>query len=84
MSPLKVLRRGYAVVTKSGAAVRKIETLFPGDRIAVLLSGGKAECEVVSVVKRRRNMAKAMTFEEAMQKVGGNCPDVENGEKSLE
>ena len=55
MSPLKVLRRGYAVVTKSGAAVRKIETLFPGDRIAVLLSGGKAECEVVSVEKEAQH-----------------------------
>lgn len=55
MSPLKVLQRGYAVVTKEGAAVREIGMLCPGDRIEVLLSGGKAGCDVVEVGKETQN-----------------------------
>ena len=41
MSPLKVLSRGYAVVTKpDGTLIRAAEQTAPGDRIRVTLARG--------------------------------------------
>lgn len=58
MSPLKVLQRGYAVVTKEGSSVRNAALLRTGDRIGVLLAGGKADCEVLSIEKEEAGWQK--------------------------
>jgi len=43
--PLAPLQRGYALATKSGAVVRSVRNLSPGDRIALRVADG--ECTVV-------------------------------------
>ena len=50
-SPLKVLRRGYAMTQKdSGELVRSVDQVEPGDRITVSLSDG---CLNATVVEKR-------------------------------
>lgn len=47
LSPLKVLTRGYGVVTdKKGSAVRKASDVNIGDSLHVILSEGSVDCEV--------------------------------------
>lgn len=51
MSPLKVLSRGYTVVSASdGSCVTKAEALKDGDGVEVSFSDGKAQCTVNSVL----------------------------------
>jgi len=50
-SPLKILERGYAVVSKNDTAVSDAEELKKGDRITVRLHRGSAEAEIQSVHK---------------------------------
>ncbi len=47
MSPLRVLTRGYAIVTDSrDQCIRSVEAICSGDRIRVTLADGRAECFV--------------------------------------
>lgn len=50
MSPLKVLSRGYALVSgASGKVIKSIDTLEKGDAVSVRLTDGTAECAVTGV-----------------------------------
>ncbi len=50
MSPLKVLSRGYAIVSgASGKVIKSIDTLEKGDAVSVRLTDGTAECAVTGV-----------------------------------
>ena len=50
MSPLKVLSRGYAIVTtRDGAAVRVASSVSPRERIAIRVDEGSIDAEVISV-----------------------------------
>jgi len=46
MSPLKVLSRGYAIVTKEGHAVRDANEVREGDRVHVRVGEGAFDAEV--------------------------------------
>ena len=49
MSPLKVLSRGYSIVTtEDGAVVRSYRGVAPGDRITVRTGSGTIRADVVS------------------------------------
>jgi exodeoxyribonuclease VII large subunit len=50
-SPLKVLERGYALVTKGDAAVSDAALLEPKDRVSIRFGAGSAEAEILSVQK---------------------------------
>lgn len=53
LSPLKVLSRGYAVVSDSrGRLVRDAEELSPGDRVSLRLARGEAKAEIVKKEER--------------------------------
>ena len=50
MSPLKVLSRGYAIVSgASGDVIKSIDALEKGDAVSLRLADGTAECEVAGV-----------------------------------
>jgi exodeoxyribonuclease VII large subunit len=51
MSPLRILARGYGVVSKNGTILTDSACVAPGDKINVTLSRGGLECEVVSASK---------------------------------
>lgn len=44
----RVLRRGFAVVRRGGEALRSVEGLAPGDRLAITLADGQVQAEVVA------------------------------------
>lgn len=54
LSPLKVLGRGYAMVTREDAVVRSASQLQPGDPIQVSLSDGTVQCTVDAVQRRKQ------------------------------
>ena len=50
MSPLRVLGRGYSIVSvQGGQAVTSAHSLHPGDRITVRMKDGSAEAQILSV-----------------------------------
>lgn len=55
LSPLKVLGRGYAMVTCGETVVREAAQLTPGDRVTVSLSDGAAQCTVDAVQRRKQH-----------------------------
>ena len=59
LSPLKVLGRGYAMVTREDCVIRETEQLTPGDVITVSLSDGTAQCTVNTVQRRNKRGKKA-------------------------
>ncbi|MBR5244695.1 MAG: exodeoxyribonuclease VII large subunit [Clostridia bacterium] len=59
LSPLKVLSRGYAMVTREDAVVRSVTQLQPGDPVAVALSDGTVQCTVDAVQRRKQRGKKA-------------------------
>lgn len=59
LSPLKVLSRGYAMVTREDAVVRSVSQLQPGDPVAVALSDGTVQCTVDTVQRRKQRGKKA-------------------------
>jgi len=59
LSPLKVLSRGYAMVTHEDAVVRSVSRLQPGDPIAVSLADGSLQCTVDAVQRRKQRGKKA-------------------------
>ncbi len=46
-SPLKILDKGYSVVTKDGVSVTDSQTLNKGDIVNIRFKNGDAECEVI-------------------------------------
>ena len=54
LSPLKVLGRGYAMVTREDTFIRETAQLNPGDAISVSLSDGTAQCTVNTVQRRNK------------------------------
>ena len=54
LSPLKVLGRGYAMVTREETVIRETTQLNPGDAISVSLSDGTAQCTVNTVQRRNK------------------------------
>ena len=59
LSPLKVLGRGYAMVTREDAVMRSVTQLQPGDPVAVALSDGTVQCTVDAVQRRKQRGKKA-------------------------
>ena len=59
LSPLKVLGRGYAMVTREDCVIRETAHLTPGDAITVSLSDGTAQCTVNTVQRRNKRGKKA-------------------------
>lgn len=49
LSPLSVLVRGYAIVTRDGAAITEAAALHPGDIVAVRLARGAVTAQVAAV-----------------------------------
>ena len=49
MNPLRVLERGYSVVSLDGAILNTVKGLAVGDRISLRVSDGVAEADIVSV-----------------------------------
>ena len=47
LSPLKVMARGYSIVTKDEKVVASSKDLKKGDRITVGFSDGERKCEVL-------------------------------------
>ena len=54
LRPLKVLGRGYAMVTREDTVIRETAQLNPGDAISVSLSDGTAQCTVNTVQRRNK------------------------------
>ena len=59
LSPLKVLGRGYAMITREDSVIRETAQLAPGDAITVSLSDGTAQCTVNTVQRRNERGKKA-------------------------
>ena len=59
LSPLKVLGRGYAMVTREDCVILETAQLTPGDAITVSLSDGTAQCTVNTVQRRNKRGKKA-------------------------
>lgn len=59
LSPLKVLGRGYAMVTLAEQVVRSVEQLAPGADITVQFSDGTAQCRVENLQRRKQRGKKA-------------------------
>ncbi len=49
LSPLKVMSRGFSLVTKDGKTVNKIQSVKKGDNITVTVLDGNIDCTVLSV-----------------------------------
>lgn len=49
--PMDTLRRGYAVVTKNGRAVKSVDELSAGDALQVLMTGGSAQAALTDIRK---------------------------------
>ncbi len=59
LSPLKVLSRGYAMVTQADTVVRSAGQLAIGDSITVHLADGMAQCSVDTIQRRNKRGKKA-------------------------
>ena len=51
LNPLKILERGYSVVTKEGIGVKTISDINIGDEIEVRINDGKIISKVEKIVK---------------------------------
>ncbi len=51
LSPLKILARGYGVVSKNGEILSDISPIEKGDMLDIRLSNGNIECEVTQIRK---------------------------------
>ena len=54
LSPLKVLSRGYAMVTEGETVVRSVEQIAEGDMLSVSLSDGTVQCRAETVQRRKK------------------------------
>lgn len=55
LSPLKVLARGYAVVTHNGDTLKSVDDISFDQNVTVRLSDGSLDCNVTKVKKEQRN-----------------------------
>jgi exodeoxyribonuclease VII large subunit len=53
MSPLRVIARGYAVVTKEDVAVTSVNEVKKGDELSLLVGDGQIHCRVETTKKER-------------------------------
>ena len=49
LSPYRVLARGYAIVTKGGAAVRSSAQVAGGDVVAIRFASGMADAQILNI-----------------------------------
>ena len=49
LSPYRVLARGYAIVTKEGAAVRSSAQVAGGDVVAIRFASGMADAQILNI-----------------------------------
>ncbi len=49
LSPLNVIKRGYALVEKAGEPVKSVSELFWGDTVKLIMSDGEAVCTVTEL-----------------------------------
>lgn len=49
LSPYHVLSRGYAIVTRNGAAVRSAKQVAGGDAVSIRFASGTADAQIVSI-----------------------------------
>lgn len=54
MSPLAVLRRGYAIAVQDGAAVSDVTALKAGQRLDIYMEEAVAETQILSIRERKR------------------------------
>ena len=47
MSPLKILTRGYVVLSKADQVVRHVDELQPEDKVTVRLADGQATAKII-------------------------------------
>lgn len=52
LSPLKVMARGFSVITQNGKCVRSVEGLNVGDEISIDVCDGNIDCKVSSINKK--------------------------------
>lgn len=52
LDPMRVLQRGFAIVTSGGEVKSKAADFFPGENISVLLADGSVEAEVTQIKRR--------------------------------
>ncbi|MBQ8741040.1 MAG: exodeoxyribonuclease VII large subunit, partial [Clostridia bacterium] len=52
LSPLKVMARGFSVITKNGKCISSINGLSAGDNISVSVCDGSVDCLVTSINKK--------------------------------
>ena len=55
LSPLKVMARGYAVVTHDGKTLKSVDSVFANDNITVCLNDGTIDCCVTRINKEQQN-----------------------------
>lgn len=51
LSPLKVLSRGYSMVSGPKGVIKSVENISPGDGVTVVFSDGRGVCTVNEVIK---------------------------------
>ena len=54
-SPLKILARGYSVMTKDTVPVKDSTVLKKGDNVSIRLSKGSVEAEITEVIHGTEN-----------------------------
>lgn len=55
LDPLQVLLRGYSMVSSGDKIASSVKDISAGEKIKIEMSDGSAECEVLNVVRRRKN-----------------------------
>ena len=55
LSPLKILARGYGLVTKDGSAVKSASGISPGDEISVRMSDGRIEAVASEIIMNEQS-----------------------------
>jgi exodeoxyribonuclease VII large subunit len=48
LSPLKVIGRGYSMVTENGKVVKSIDNVEIGDTVNIMFSDGNIDCSVIN------------------------------------
>ena len=49
LDPSRVLRRGYALVSREGAVVDRVGSMSPGDNVTITMADGSADAEIHTV-----------------------------------
>ena len=54
LSPLKVLSRGYSMVTGETGVIKSVEELHRGDLVTITMRDGESTCTVDQVIRKER------------------------------